>query len=243
VLYRTLGPTLPEGAAAAAALWGAAHRCAQANPDGVRRAGHGEGIEAGERLFDAILTSPSGVVVTDDAGDDDAVWRRVATPDGLIHLEIPELLTELRGLADEAPPGADDRWPFILSAGERRSFSANTIIRDPAWRKRDPAGALRVNPADAERLGLIDGDPARLTTKRASVAVTVGLDDGMHPGHLSLPNGLGLDHPAADGEVVVTGTAPNELTASDDRDPWVGTPHHKHVRARLEPVPGARMDP
>src|SRR5205823_12946911 len=57
VLYRTLGPTLPDGATSAAILWGAAHRCAQANPDGVRRAGFGEGLEAGERLFDAILTS------------------------------------------------------------------------------------------------------------------------------------------------------------------------------------------
>jgi formate dehydrogenase len=131
----------------------------------------------------------------------------------------------------------------VLSAGERRSFSANTIIRDPAWRKRDPAGALRVNPADAERLGLVDGGHARLVTKRASVAVTVGLDDAMSQGHVSLPNGLGLDHPTADGEVVVTGTAPNELTASEDRDPWVGTPHHKHVRARLEPIAAATMDP
>jgi anaerobic selenocysteine-containing dehydrogenase len=241
VLYRTLGPALPDGAAAAAALWGAAHRCAQANPDGVRRAGHGEGLEAGERLFQAILANPSGVVVTDDTGDDDVVWRRVVTPDGLIHLAIPELLGELRGLADEAPPGPDDHWPFVLSAGERRSFSANTIIRDPSWRKRDAAGALRVNPADADRLGLVDGGPARLTTKRASLAVTVGLDEAMQPGHLSLPNGLGLDHPADDGEAVVTGTAPNELTASEDRDPWVGTPHHKHVRARLEPIAAARM--
>jgi anaerobic selenocysteine-containing dehydrogenase len=207
----------------------------------VRRAGHGEGLEAGERLFDAILASPSGVVVTDDAGDETAVWRRVATQDGLIHLAIPELLTELGGLANGAPPGTDEQWPFVLSAGERRSFSANTIIRDPAWRKRDPAGALRVHPADAERLGLVDGGPARLTTKRASVAVTVGLDGAMRPGHVSLPNGLGVDHPADGGAVVVTGTAPNELTASEDRDPWVGTPHHKHVRARLEPMAAARM--
>jgi hypothetical protein len=34
----------------------------------------------------------------------------------------------------------------------------------------------------------------------------------------------------------VTGQAPNELTASADRDAWVGTPHHKHVRARVEAV-------
>jgi anaerobic selenocysteine-containing dehydrogenase len=241
VLYRTLGPTLPHGAAAAAALWGAAHRCAQANPEAVRGAGYGEGLDAGERLFDAILAGPSGVVITDDTGDDQAVWRRVGTGDGLVHVEIPELLAELASLADETPPGADgtDDWPFVLSAGERRSFSANTIIRDPAWRKRDPAGALRVHPTDAERLGLDDGGPARLTTKRASVAVTVALDDAMRPGHLALPNGLGVDHPADGGRVVVTGTAPNELTATEDRDPWVGTPHHKHVRARLEPLASA----
>ena len=35
---------------------------------------------------------------------------------------------------------------------------------------------------------------ARLTTKRASVVVTVAVDDAMAAGHLALPNGLGVDH-------------------------------------------------
>src|SRR5882672_2570997 len=43
ILYRTLGQTLPNGAAAAAALWPVAHRCATMSPDSVRRAGFGEG--------------------------------------------------------------------------------------------------------------------------------------------------------------------------------------------------------
>jgi anaerobic selenocysteine-containing dehydrogenase len=43
VLYRTLGPTLPHGAAAAAALWPIALRCAALNPSGVERAGSGPG--------------------------------------------------------------------------------------------------------------------------------------------------------------------------------------------------------
>ena len=85
-------------------------------------------------------------------------------------------------------------WPLLLSAGERRSFTANTIFRDPAWRKKDPDGALRVSPADAERIGLADGDSAKLSTKRAHAIVTVAVDDAMQPGHVSLPNGLGLDH-------------------------------------------------
>jgi len=237
VLYRTLGPTLPNGAAAAAALWTAAHRCAALNPAGVRRAGFGEGFEAGERLFDAILSSPSGVVFADD--DHAETWRRVQTEDGRVNVRVPELLGELAALASDTPPGDDPAWPFLLSAGERRSFTANTIIRDPTWRKDDRDGALRVSPADASRLGLTDGGPARLTTKRASVLVTVAIDDAMSGGHLALPNGLGVDHPEGE-QRIRTGIAPNELTASEDRDPWVGTPWHKSVAARLEALPATR---
>jgi anaerobic selenocysteine-containing dehydrogenase len=89
LLYRTLGPTLPNGAASAALLWSAAHRCVMTFPDSVRRAGFtGEGLEAGEQLFEAILNSPSGVTFTVD--DYDESWKRLKTDDGRIHLAIPE---------------------------------------------------------------------------------------------------------------------------------------------------------
>ncbi len=245
VLYRTLGPTLPDGAASAAILWGAAHRCALGNPQSLARAGFtGEGLEPGERLFDAILASPSGLVFTVDEAEES--WRRVGTADGRVELAIPELLAEVATLAAEAPPAPDPAFPFVLSAGERRSFTANTILRDPDWRKRDPNGALRVSPADATRLGLVEGGRATVTTGRGSAEVTVEISDAMQPGHVSLPNGMGLDEPAGgaggDGKTgstdgtVRTGVAANELTASGDRDWLAGTPWHKHVLARLEPV-------
>ena len=233
VLYRTLGPTLPHGAAAAAGLWPLVLRCSQVNPDGVARAGFGSGLDAGNRLFDSIVDNPSGVVFTDDTWE--ATWQRLKTEDGLVHVDIPELLDELAGLANETPPGDDPQWPLLLSAGERRSFTANTIFRDPAWRKKDPDGALRVSPADAERIGLVDGGAAKLITKRANAVVTVAVDDTMQPGHVALPNGLGLDHVSPAGRRR-TGVAPNELTASEDRDPWAGTPWHKTVPARVEPA-------
>ena len=56
VLYETLGPTLPDGLAGAAALWGLAQKAAITYPDAVRRAGHADG----NALFDAILTGKSG---------------------------------------------------------------------------------------------------------------------------------------------------------------------------------------
>jgi hypothetical protein len=56
VLYDTLGPTLPDGLAGAATLWGLAQKTAMAYPKAVRRAGHADG----NALFDAILESRSG---------------------------------------------------------------------------------------------------------------------------------------------------------------------------------------
>jgi anaerobic selenocysteine-containing dehydrogenase len=201
-------------------------------PDSVRRAGFtGEGLELGEALFEAILASPSGVTFTVDDYDDS--WRRVGTEDGRFHLVIPELLDELATLAEGLP--SDAEYPFVLSAGERRSFTANTIFRDPSWRKKDPDGALRVNPLDAQRLGVVDGGKVQVTTRRASLVVVAEVSDVMQPGHVSLPNGLGVDYPD-DGGTVAAGVAPNELTAVEDRDWLAGTPWHKHVPARLEPI-------
>ena len=86
------------------------------------------------------------------------------------------------------------------------------------------------------RSGLVTGDPAHLTTKRGRVVVTVALDEGMHPGHLAIPNGLGLDHLDEDGRGHDR-RGPERAHASEDRDRWAGTPWHKSVPARLEPVP------
>ncbi len=233
VLYRTLGPTLPDGAASAALLWGAAHRCAMGFEQSVRRAGFtGEGLALGESLFEGILAGHHGVSFTIDEWDD--VHSRVRTDDGLIQVLIPEMVEELRGLAAE-PDLTSAEWPLMLSAGERRSFTANTIIRDPSWRKRDANGALRVSAADAAAAGVADGGMATITTPRGSVRVSVEVSAMMQPGHVSLPNGMGLDEPTADGSPPA-GVAPNELTSSADRDWIAGTPWHKSVPARLEAV-------
>ncbi len=236
ILYETLGPTLGRGNEATALLWGAAHTCALSYPDSVRRAGFaGEGPALGEALFDAILTRRSGVTFTVDEYEE--TWRRLATPDGRVNLTIPELLPELAALPDEQPV-RDREFPFVLTAGERRSSTANTIFRDPAWRKKDGAGALRISPRDAESLGVADGGRVRVTTRRGSAEAVVEVNDCMQPGHVSLPNGLGLSYPDDDGHPVVHGIAPNELTASEHRDWIAGTPWHKHVPARVEAMAG-----
>jgi anaerobic selenocysteine-containing dehydrogenase len=225
VLYETLGPTLGEGNEGAAAMWGLAQTCFLSFPESVQRAG----FTSGDELFDALMTG-RGVTFTVDEYDE--TWARLAYDDGRIRLAQPDLLAELAELPADGPP-RDDAFPFVLSAGERRSSTANTIYRDPTWMKADHAGALRMSPTDAARVGVVDGDAVTIETKRACATATVEVTDMMREGHVSLPNGRGLSYPDDDGRETVHGVAPNELTATDDRDWLAGTPHHKHVRARI----------
>lgn len=235
VLFETLGRSLGEGREGAALVWGAAQTLATTHADAVQRAGHsGEGPALGNALFEAILNSPQGVVITSDPYE--VAFERVATDDGKVKLLIPELIEELVALVDEAPPEREDAYPFVLAAGERRSTTANTIYRDPSWRRKDTTGALRISPGDAGRLGVETGGRVRVTTKRGSIETLVEVTDTLRDGHVTLPNGLGLEYPKDGGERAVHGTPPNELTSGEDRDWLAGTPWHKHVRARVEAV-------
>lgn len=236
LLYRAIGDQLPPGLAEGAALWGVCQLAVKHQRASIQRAGIGtDARDAGEvadALFDAILASPSGLVFSLD--DWDESLRRIGTPNGRIQLALPEFFDELRGLQDEPAPAPPAGYPFVLSAGERRSYTANTIIRNPEWRRKDRQGALCINPGDAQRLGVTSGERVRLSTQRGSTVVAVDISDRMQPGHVSLPNGQGTDFPAADGTPTLESVPPNELTRIEDRDAFAGTPWHKFVPARIE---------
>ncbi len=233
LLYRTLGPSLPDRMGNAAALWLICQQRARQNPQAITQAGfEGEGMALGDALFDAVVNSPSGLIVSREQWSD--LWQRV--PGGKIQLALDDLLADVTTLNLEQPMEANADYPFLLSAGERRAYTANTIMRNPKWRKKDMHGALHINPQDAQQLNLGDGSNARISTQAGHLEVIVELSDRMQRGHLSLPNGMGLDFPGDDGDVTTTGASPNELTWNALADRYVGTPWHKSVPARLEAI-------
>ncbi len=59
VLYETLGPTLPDGLAGAAALWGLAQKAFMTYPEAVTRAGHRDG----NALFEIFVKTECGVEI------------------------------------------------------------------------------------------------------------------------------------------------------------------------------------
>lgn len=230
ILYRTLGPALPEGLAAAAPLLPLCIQFANQHRQATARAGHvGNRLTQGVALFRAILEKREGTLISINTFDE--VWDLVKTPDRRVQLEIPEMLAEWRALVDEIP-AEDSEFPFILAAGERRSYNANQIYRDPAWRKVDPHGALRIHPEDAAALGLHEGGSALCTSAHGEIAVVAEFDDGLRRGMVSLPHGYGQRFR----DSAPIGPELNRLTGAAHCDPLSRTPYHKHVPVRLRAV-------
>jgi len=213
---------LPDGAASAALLLPLAVKFASEHPKAVRRAGYrGSRLTLGSALFRAILNKRSGVTFSERRFE--GVWSLLKSPDKNIHLEIPEMLDAWQALANEATPGADS--PFILTLGERRAYNANLIFRDPAWRKIDPSGALRLNPEDVAVLGLRDGDNAQCESERGQLECVVEIDQGVRHGVAVLPHGYGVRYM----DSAPLGPEINRLTSSTWCAPLVRTPSHKYV--------------
>jgi anaerobic selenocysteine-containing dehydrogenase len=226
ILYRTLGPVLPSGAAVAAPLLPLCIQFANRYPDAVRRAGHeGNRLTLGASLFRHILERRAGTLTSVHRYED--VWGLVAYDDRKIRLEIPEMLRELDALATEKLPG--EEFPFILVAGERRSYNANQIFRDPAWRRVDPHGAMRMHPSDAAELGLQSGARAICDSGHGQIEVVIEIEDGMRKGVVSLPHGYGMRYRGGD----PMGPQLNRLTKGSHCDPLTRTPYHKYVPVRI----------
>ena len=236
ILYRALGPLLPEDAREGAVVWALAHLYAQNERETAQGAGYtGPAILAAERLFEDIIEARTGVVYAVSKSYESS-WSRVTMPGGRIRLAVPELFDPLIRLSYEGPQ-LDRDYPFVLSAGERRSGSTNTIIRNPEARNaKVREAALRMCPKDAEALGVQSGELVRVTTRRGACEVAVDVSEMMQPGHVSLPNGFGIDYEPVDGEPGSVGVSTNELTRSEDRDPIAGTPWHKYVPAQISRV-------
>lgn len=229
VMYRTLGPSLPDGAGAAAFMLPLAIDYARKHRSAVKRAGiEGNKVTLGAHLFRQILRSHSGTIISKHEMSDQ--WKFIRNSDGRIHLGVEEVFSEIEALRSFR--SSKEEYPYILMAGERRSYNANQIYRNPEWRKTDKDGALRIHPKDAEVVGVTPGSKVTCISKNGEIEVTVEIDGLLRPGMVTLPHGYGMKYKG--GERV--GPALNMLTSGDHCDPFTKTPFHKYVPVKLEKV-------
>ena len=76
----------------------------------------------------------------------------------------------------------------------------------------------------------------RITTQGGEAVAVAEINETVQPGYVSLPTGYGLSYSPAGGDSEIVGVAPNQLTSTQWLDSIAGTPWHKHVPARLEPI-------
>jgi anaerobic selenocysteine-containing dehydrogenase len=109
---------------------------------------------------------------------------------------VPELLVEdvARLRAALAEPRDDGR---LLLIGRRQMRSMNSWLHNvPGLAKGRERCRLLVSPADAERLALREGEPAKVRSRAGEVTARVTVSDEMMPGVVSLPHGYGHTDPA-----------------------------------------------
>jgi anaerobic selenocysteine-containing dehydrogenase len=231
--YRSLGAHLRDPALAA--IWLICQMNALGRREAVlrtlgpawrRRLPH----EIGAELFERVMAHPEGVELAklstrDNLGD------TIEFEDGKVRLLPEQICPEIRR-AIAAPEPLPMDYPLVLAAGVRTRWTANTIQRDPAWRKgKGPHCELAVSVADAQRLGIDSGAVVRVETRRGAVQLPARIDDRLREGLVTIPNGFGMVW----GDDVV-GVNANELTAAEDRDPFTGCPYHKYVPCRVSVV-------
>jgi len=96
--------------------------------------------------------------------------------------------------------------------------------------------SLWIHPEDAEKLKIANGDNVRVSTATGSAETYVEITEKQRQGTLAIPNGLGIDYGESGNNMSRVGIAPNELTSTNDKDFFAGTPWHKFVPAKIEKV-------
>ena len=227
VLAKTLGRVWDS--AARAAMWGLLMTAPNTFRKNAARAGFAAGMDQGDRIFQALLDTPQGMWV--GMADTDNPMAGIKTDSGKIEVYIPELEDEVNALTAESEAEAlkmPEQFPLILNAGRHMDFNANTLMRNPAWNHGKRACTVALNPADAQNLGLKNGDQVRVTTQAGSDQGELQVSQQVRQGMVLIPHGFGLIY---DGDVY--GINVNRLTKNTHRDP-LGTPLHRFVPCRVE---------
>jgi anaerobic selenocysteine-containing dehydrogenase len=188
--------------------------------------------------LDKVMAAPAGIDLGPMTPRMPAVLR---TPSGRIELAPAACLADMARARERLAEPA----PELVIIGRREVRSNNSWMHNlPTLAKGPERCTLLVHPADAARLGLVAGAPARISAKRgghglpASITAPVALCEDMMPGVVSLPHGWGHDLPGAQLQLAAERPGANLNAVLDDqlRDPLSGNAVLSGVPVVLAPA-------
>ena len=179
--------------------------------------------------LEELAAHREGMAFGSARGDGDELT--FATPSGKIELTSAYLghlgydeVPKYRSPAYRRSPDPDH--PLVLMSGARKPLQVNSRFRGVGrLRESESHPSVDLHPDDAARLGVVDGDVVRITSRNGSLEVPANViaADELLPGCLQLTHGWG--------EANV-----NLLTDDDRLDPISGFPAVKEVHVRVDKV-------
>jgi anaerobic selenocysteine-containing dehydrogenase len=201
----------------------------------LRTGPYGEGFGANPDglTLDVLLANPHGV----DLGPlEPRLPDVLRTPSGMVELAPEPIVADVDRLR-----AALDRPAGGLSLIGRRDLRSNNswMHNVEVLVKGKPRCTLHVNPGDAERLGLADGEPAEVRSRAGTVTIAVEVTDAIRPGVVSIPHGWGHDMPGVELAVArrYPGVNSNILADEELIDPVSGTAVLNGIPVEVAPAP------
>ncbi|MDI6101763.1 molybdopterin oxidoreductase family protein [Actinoplanes sp. NEAU-A12] len=190
------------------------------------------GANPGGLTLRKLIDSPHGI----DLGPlQPRIPSALRTPSGKIELCAPPLAGETARLLASLDRRRDD----LVLVGRRHLRSNNSWMHNvPALIKGRDRCTLQVNPVDADRTALTDGDSAQVTSRAGSLVVRVEVTDRVMPGVVSLPHGWGHDVPGTRLSVAATNPGVNSNVLTDELviDPLSGNSVLNGIPVEIKPA-------
>ncbi len=194
-------------------------------------------VRGPERILDAMLRAGPYGDHFDPTNDGLSLAKLQAHPHGIdlgpLAPRIPEVLTTETGSVELAPSfitadvarlrawqaeqsPSPSNGEFLL-VGRRHTRSNNSWMHNvKSLAKGRDRCTLLVHPDDAKRIGLGDGQLARVRSRVGELTAPVALSDEMMPGVVSLPHGYGHDANGARMRVAAEHAGVNSNLLSDE---------------------------
>ena len=173
---------------------------------------------------------------------------------GALEPRIPEVLRTPSGKVELVPEQIAADVPRLEAAldrsvnggmvliGRRQLRSNNSWMHnlEPLVKGKERCTA-HVHPDDAARLGLRDGEPARVSSRAGEVEVPVEVTDAVMPGVVSIPHGWGHDVEGMRMSVASAHAGTNSNVLADEQliDPLSGNAVLNGIPVELVPVEAA----
>src|SRR5262249_5286610 len=127
----------------------------------------------------------------------------------------------------------------LVLIGRRQLRSNNSWMHNlPVLVKGKPRCTLHIHPADAERLELVDGEPAQVRSRTGTVTAQAEVTDPIMPGLVSLPPAWGHDEPDTRMSVAAEHAGTNSNVLADELliDPLSGNAVLNGIPVELAPA-------